>query len=317
MKPIVAGSLVAITALSLTTNALMYLRYSSSRPLVTVGSQVISKKDYLDAVDYQTQGAVLKKLVLQDLVTQAAAKAGVLPTAADVDARIADIQRRAPQLLAAANGDPAKMADFKDDLKTDIALENLRLQGVHVTDAEVADFYNRHRDPDPSKNPLALPNQVQTALVVAQNSVDAVQAAALLKQNIGLDVIARQPRLHVVGVNGFTVNLQALPPAINQKISAAVFRMHPGDVQTVAVGKDYVVLRATRSSGAGIPSLAQIRPQVTRLAKLDKAIPASLEIASLYQISKPHFAVAKYEGYFDDLSQMDVKSADRKTASAQ
>lgn len=310
MKPIVAGSLVILTAASLTANALMYLRYSSSRPVVTVGNQVISRKNYQDALDYQTQGGVLKKMVLQDLVTQAAAQKGVTPTDADVDARIAEIKRSAPQMLGAAATDPAKMGEVKAALKTDMALENLRIKDVHVTDTEVADFYNRH------KKDFALPAQVQTTMVVAENSVDAAQAASLLKQNIGTDVIARQPRLHVANVNGFNVNVQALPPAINQRLNAVVFRMKPGEVQTVPVGNDFVILRATKSSGSGVPALGQIKPDVTRLAKLEKAVPNAVEIATLYQAAKPQFNVSKYEDYFSDLSQMDVKAADKKTASA-
>ena len=311
MKPIVTGSLVVLTAVSLTANALLYLRYSTSRPLVTVGNQVISKKQYQDALDYQTQGSVLKNLVLQDLINQAAAKAGVSPTDAEVAARIADIQRRAPQMLPGGGGDSAKMADFKDNLKTEMALENLRIQGVPLTDAEAADYYDRH------KKDFALPTQVQTTMVVAGSAVDAAQATALLRQNIGVDVIARQPRLHVAGMNGFTVNTQALPPAINQKLSAAVFRMKPGDVQTVPVGNEFIVLRANKSSAQGIPPLAQIRPEVVRLAKLEKAVPAATEVAGLYQTAPPQFSVARYESYFSDLSQLDVKAVSKKTASAQ
>ncbi|MBV9850770.1 MAG: hypothetical protein JO250_13940, partial [Armatimonadetes bacterium] len=221
MRPIVIGSLVALTAASLTANALLFLRYSTSRPLVTVGSQVISKKQYQDALDYQTQGTVLKKLVLQDLVGQAAAREGVLPTEADVNARIQEIQRRTPQELTAAQQDPGKMAQLKGDLKSDLALDNLRMKDVRVTDAEVADYYSRH------KKDFALPAQMQTSIVVAENGVDAAQAVTLLRQRIGMDVIARQPRLHVVGMNGYTVNMQALPPALSRRISGVVFRMKP------------------------------------------------------------------------------------------
>ncbi|MBV9850611.1 MAG: hypothetical protein JO250_13140 [Armatimonadetes bacterium] len=87
-------------------------------------------------------------------------------------------------------------------------------------------------------------------------------------------------------------------------------------MQTIPVGQDYLILRADKAAPAGIPPLGRIKPQVTRLARLEKADPPAVEIARLYQAARPQFNVAKYESYFDDLSQLDVKTAaGKKTAS--
>jgi hypothetical protein len=225
MKPFVTGSLIALTALSLTANVLMYFRYSSGRPLVTVGSQVITKKDYQDALDYQTHGVVLQKMVLADLVTQAARKANMMPTEADVEAQISTMRRQNPQELAAADQDPARMTDLQKDVQTQLALVNLQTQGISVSDTELNACYQLH------KSAFRVPSQVQTTMVVTQDPVDAAQAAALLRQGIALDVIDRQPRLRVVGMHGFGLSVQSLPPAANAKLTAAVFQMKPGDVR--------------------------------------------------------------------------------------
>lgn len=313
MKPIVTGTFAALAALSMTANALMYLRYSSSRPVVTVGSQVITKKDYQDALDYQTQGAVLKKLVLADLINQAATKAGVMPTDADVDARVAQIRRKNPAELAASDQDPGRMAALRQDLRTQIALENLQMQGVTVTDADVASFYAAHKDL------FKLPQQVKTTLVLAESSVDASSAASLLRQNIAPDVIARQPRLQVVGMNGCQINWNAVPAVMNTKISAVVLHMKPGDTETIRLGKDYLVVRAMKSDQAGVPPLDQIRPAVTRLTQLEKGTPSWAEVAKLYQTMRPQFAVTKYAAYFSDLSDTRLASSGKpaQTASIQ
>ena len=314
MKPFVAGTLVAVSAVSLTANALLYMRWSPNRPLVKVGSAVITKSDYQGAVDYQTQGAVLKKMVFADLVTQAAARAGVTPTDADVDADIADAQRRNPQALSEANMDPAKMYQLRQDVATDLALENLRIQGVPAGDAEVAAFYAQH------KAAFQLPAQVMTTTVATQSAVDAATAASLLRQGISRDVIARQQRLHVVGMDGFTINFQGLPPAVSQKITAIVFGMKPGDTQTVEVGPQYyLTFRANKRLANEVPPLAQIKDQVTRMVRLTKAPTPKAELAKLYQSAQPQFNVSKYAQYFSDLDAMDVSPADtgKKTASAQ
>ncbi len=296
MKPIVTGSLAAVAVLSLTANALMYLRYSTSRPLVTVGSQVITKKNYQDAVNAQTQGGVLRKMVLADLVTQAAAAAHVLPSDADVDARIAEIRRADPQALSGADADPARMADFRQDVRENLALDNLRMQGVTVSAGEVAEFYAQH------KAAFSLQRQVQTVVVATQNDVDAAAAAGLLQQSVPVDVIARQPRLHVVGMDGFTVNMSALPPATAARFSTLVLHMNAGQVRTFpADAATILVVKAARVSPTGTPPLSQIAPMVTKIVRLQKAPSEAAELAKLYRQAPPVFSVAKYQTYFTDL----------------
>jgi hypothetical protein len=311
MKPIVTGALVGLTALSLTSNVLLYMRYSSSRPAVTVGSQVITKKQYQDALDYQTQGAVLRKLVFADMIEQASATAGVAPTTADVDARMADIQRRAPQQLPTDGPDGPQMQQFRQSVRDTLALENLRIKDVKLTDADVSAYYRAHRAD------FAVPVQVQTSMIVTDNTVDASQAANLLQQGIALDIIARQPRLHVVGQNGFSINWKAVPPAVNRKISDAVFRMKQNQVQVIPIAGSYLVIRATHSKASGTPPLGQIEAQVRRRAALEKAVPENVELAKLYQADKPSFGVAKYADYFNDLSSTDIadNAAATRTAS--
>ncbi len=310
MKSFSARVLAVIAVLSLIGNVLLYMRYSTNRPLVTVGGEVITKKQYQDQLEHQAGQQVLSKMVFDKLVAQAAARAGVMPTAKDVDAQITDIERRSPQILAPYSQDPAKMAQVRQDLLSALALENLRIKDVALTPAEVAAFYAKN------KGKFALPQQVQAATVVTQNPVDAATAADLLRQKTPMDVIARQPRLLVVGANGYNPNLTALPPALKQQVGAFVNTARAGDVKTLRDGAVYLTLQVTRSSRATLPSLAQIRPQVERQARLERAPAPQAEIARLYQAAKPAFNSDKYAAYFDAVQKYPVgQGADKKTAS--
>ena len=308
MKNVVVGSLALVAVVSLTGNVLLYKRYSTSRPLVRVGSEVIRVKDYRDTLDHDTQGSVLRKMVFTKLVRQAAAKAGLMPSSQDVDARIATLQRRNPQALGDALQNPAKMAELRDGLTTDLALENLRLQGVTVGDSEIAAYYAAH------KPEFALPTQVQTTLVVAENPVDASTAAALLQQNTPLDVIARQPRLHVAGMNGFHPTLTGMPPAVNR----TVYLMKPGEVKSVPFGSHILVFRANKTLAAVTPPLNQVKPAVTRAAKLAKAPDEAHEIAKIYHSTPVTFEVDQYAAYFADVQNAPGAASvgSEKTASA-
>ena len=99
MKFLSARLLAVVAVLSLIGNVLLYMRYSTNRPLVTVGNEAITKKQYQDQLEHQGGQAVLSKMVLEKLVTQAATRDGVMATTKDVDDRIASVERRAPQLF--------------------------------------------------------------------------------------------------------------------------------------------------------------------------------------------------------------------------
>ena len=76
MKSLFTPLVAVVAVLSLTANVLLYLRYSTLRPLVTVGNEVITKKQYQDELEHQAGQQVLGKMVLTRLVAQAAVRRG-------------------------------------------------------------------------------------------------------------------------------------------------------------------------------------------------------------------------------------------------
>jgi hypothetical protein len=302
MKQYLVGTLAVLLGLSIVANFLLYMRYSTSRPLVTVGDQVIRKVDYQGQLEQESGKLVLNRMVFTSLIMQAAAKAGVTPTDADINSRIQEMERRSPQMVPSSTAGPARLDAFKASLKTDMALENLRIKGVTATEKELQECYEKN------KKAFALPTQVRTTLVVTDNAQDAGVAEDDLKQGLPEDVIARQPRLHVAGVNGFNVSMDSLPTAAKKLISNTVMSMKVGDVRTMRLGSNYLTFKEKNADMTNIPSLSAIRDQVARVVKLQKGPSAQLEIATLYQTVKPKFAVDKYEQlYFQDVANADLK----------
>jgi hypothetical protein len=309
MKSYTVRVLAVILVFSLITNVLLFFRYSSSLPLVTVGSKVITKKQFQDQLEHDEGQATLTKLVFTSLVSQAAAHAGVMPTDADIDDRIQAIARQAPQVLAPYNQDPAKMAQFRQALATSMALENLRIRDVALSPAQIADFYARH------KTDFGLPQQTITTTVVTQNAVDAATAADLLRQNDPPDVIGRQPRLRVVGIGGYNPDLQTLPPPLKQQTTDWAQKAGNGAVKTFQTGAFYLTFRVTGKRPSVIPPLSQVRGEVERAARLELAPSQPEELARLYQSAKPSFNSDKYAAYFTSVEQYPLgASSAKKTA---
>ena len=285
-------------------SSFLYLRYSSSRPIMRVGPDSITRKEFQERLEYTAGKPILNKIVYHKIILQAAQKAGVMATSADVDARIADIERRTPAVLEPAKHDPVKMADMRQDMLSDISFENLRIKTVNLSDGEIAAFYNQN------KNLFGVPAQAQTTLVVAQNSTDADNAKGLLAQGIKPETIARQPRLAVVGINGFQINQNQIPPELADRLNKAVFSMREGDIVAVPAGTNFLVIRLNKRAVSGVPPLSSIRPLVSRMAKLAQAPPQDAFLAKLYKDAGVVFEVGKYSDYFADVQA----KADEKPA---
>ncbi len=297
MKSYLVPFLAVIAAVSLIVNVLLFFRWSPSRPAVTVGGTVITKKDFQNHLEYEDGQSVLTKLVFASIVTQAAQKAGMMPTDGDVEGRIALINRQAPQLLAPYSRDSVKMAQFRQDLATSMALENLRIQNVALSPAQVSDYYSRHQ------KEFALPQQTETTTVIAQNAVDAQTAADLLRASDPPDVIARQRGLRVVGVGGYSPDLQTLPTAFRQQTTDWAMKAASGAIKTFQMGGFYLTFRVTGRRPAVVPPLSEVRGEVEHAARLELAPSQAEELARLYRNANPSFSSDKYAGYFAAVEQ--------------
>lgn len=302
VKNLLIGVLSITAAGSLAGNVFLYQRYSSNRPLLRMnGSDVITRKDYQDRLDFAVGKPTLNKMVFDHLVLKAAEKAGLTPTDKDVDGRIADIQRTNPNALAASRADARAASEFKQNLKVRMALERLRVQGVTATDAEVRAAYAKNRAA------LALPRQTTTSAVLTKHKVDADTAAELLRQKSPLDVIARQPRLYVVGLE-INPDLRLLPRDQMATFQKTLASLKEGQVATVPAGADFLTFRVDNIAPAGVPAFEQVKGKVAMAVKMQKAPSDAVVIARLFKEANVQFEISKYAGYFDEVKKFDEAS---------
>ena len=280
--------MTALAALALVGNVVMYYRFSTLRPLVTVGSHTISKREYLAVLEEAAGKPILNKMVFDQLVRQAAAQAGVTPTAQDISQKITDIRTADPKMVSVPD-DKLQEAAFSD-----LALENLRIQKIQVTDAEVARYYAAH------SAGFQRDENLQVALIVTGNQTDAQTVSDLMHQNVSPSVIAKQPQFHVVGFNGYTIDLQH---GTGKKILATLFAMKPGQEKSFAFDKQFLTARVFANRPKQVLPLREVRPQVARLAKLEKAPSVAAELTALYKADPPKFDIDKYQSFFEDIEK--------------
>jgi len=279
----------AVAVLALLGLFLTSQRFSPLRAIAVVGGQSITKRDYDEALEQKDGGKMLHDLVSDALVRQAADRAGVLPTEGDVAARLALIGQRDPGLAQAAEAE-GSLSLLRDQIQAQMALENLRFHDVSVSDAEVRRYYEAHRANFQQRARASM------TLVAADTAAGAEAAAADLHDGIPPDILAEQKGLHVAGQNGYQVNL-GTPPG--RALSESWKTMRVGQIRTGRLGKQFLVAQMVSVQPAQTIPLQDIKADVTRLARLDKAVSAEAELARLYQANPPAFPVDKYARYFD------------------
>ena len=290
---------LALAVLAVVAAVVIFFRFSTTRPLVTVGSRTISKREYQAVLDQQAGKKVLGDMVYGELIRQAAAKTNLLPAAAEVDARMALIGQHNPQ-AAQASVASLGLPGFREQVTTTLALENLRMQGLSASPAEIARFYAAHQ--------IGFRQQghSEVALIQTGSPTDAQTAAQLLRQGVDPRVIAKQPSFHLNGYNGFSLDTRQ--PAAQEALKS-VTSMKAGDVQTHPFGKQFLTVKMMSQKAARVQPLSEVQPQVSRLVRLEKAPPADVVVARLYKANPPVFALDKYVAYFDDVNKINAHPA--------
>ena len=305
LRRFLSRAVYVLAAVSLLANVVLYVKWSPGRALLTIGRHAVSKRDYEANLDAAAGKPVLTRMVIAEVIKQGAARAKATPTNADIDARIALLRRSG----ALPNLPPTEL---RTAIGQDIALENLRMQGVTASDAEIAGEYAKHAAK------YALPAQIQVILVVAPNAEKTAQAVHLLGTGMSPAGIAAVPGLRVDGVAGFGLPAGALSPALRQ----AILAQKDGAVKVYSANGTgpnrgaALIVKANSHVAGTLPPLAQVHDLVARELRLQKAPSAAAELLTLYAANKPVFDMTNYQPYLGDLeAAVAAKAAAPETAS--
>jgi hypothetical protein len=273
-----------IATVSIVGNVFLYNRYSSHRALIDVNDQVIRQKDLQDRLDYLYSDNILRQMIFTDLIMQEAAKEGVIPTDQDVQQAQDELERAHPTVVSDARQSDPTLTLFDEQLKAKLALRNLEIKNVTVTEPEIEQYYSQHQ------SDFMLPAQTSSSVVLAKTAIAADSAQQMLQNGVDLNVIAQQPNTGVVGIN--TTNLSNVPG----NIISQVLEMNVGDVKTFQIGPIWMIVRSNAVSPPGVPALAVIHDQVALAARQAKGPGDQAELTKLVQEAHITVESDKYLG---------------------
>lgn len=131
--------------------AVMRHRHEGQKTVAAVNGVQINQEQLFIRLQSAAGQPVMHKMVEEELQLQFAAKKGLAPTDAQVEARY-QATRKDSRFLPALTASGLSLDDYKRSLRVKLALANVLTDKVSVSDAEVQDFYKAQSDP---KNPQA------------------------------------------------------------------------------------------------------------------------------------------------------------------
>jgi len=216
---------------------------------------------------------VMHKMVEEELQTQFAAKEGLAPTDAQVEARYQAI-RKDPRFLPALAASGLSLDDYKHSLRVKLALANVLTDKVSVSDAEVQNFYKAQTDP---KNPQAQfyrPATMTFRVIATPTQARALQAVREMSGSTPFEMAVTEYSVDPSkSIGGLLSPLQRGRSPLSQDLAleARLYDMKVGQMQgPVLFNKQWWIFRCEdKSLGQALP-LSSIKDEATLGAKIAK-----------------------------------------------
>jgi hypothetical protein len=182
--------LIVGLALSMILNYFQYLKNERLRPQLVVNGHRFTMRDYHDWLEQhfglQTQAAMIKYY----LVTDAAKKAGVMPTDAEVKQAVKDQEEANPQLVARMTSEPWLRKDLEQGEELQLAMLNLTTNGTKLTDDQARSTYETF-----GASAFDVPAKVHVVMIGSADKDPARRAEYVKRAKDLVDSMAARARL--------------------------------------------------------------------------------------------------------------------------
>jgi len=267
------------------------VKLRSERPIVVVNGEKIGRSRFLAELEASQGAGVLRRMIQEKLVMQAAEKKGLLPTPAQVLAEIDRMRQSEPDLDRQLRLSGKTQEDLENDIRGRLAAANLIAAGVTLPDSEIKKLWAAHQKqfnrPEARKISMIL---TKTADIgdKARRSMAAGATAEFASQNPGMALPGGQSQ--IVLYRG------QLPPAVEKP----VFAMKTGEVSPVLpMGKYFAVIKVLNLIPAQHKSFDEVKDRLALAVKLQKGKSEPELLQTLQKEAKIEFKSDRYKGLAD------------------
>ena len=237
---------------------IMRHRHEGQKVVAAVNGVQITQDQLFARLQSAAGQPVMHKMVEEELQMQFAAKKGLAPTDAQVEARY-NATRKDPRFLSALAASGLSLDDYKRSLRVKLALANVLTDKISVTDAEVQSFYKAQSNPNNPQGQFYKP-ATMTFRVIATPTQKSAQAALteLNSNNTPFEMVAAEfSKDPSKSVGGLLSPLQRgrSPLSQNPALEASLYSMKVGQINgPVLFNKGWWIFRCEdKALGQAIP----------------------------------------------------------------
>jgi peptidyl-prolyl cis-trans isomerase C len=267
------------------------MKLRNERPIVVINGEKISRSRFLVELEASQGANVLRHMMQEKLVMQQAAKKGLLPTPAQVQAEIANLREAEPDVDRQLRLSGKTKEDLENDIRGRLAAANLIAAAVKLPDAEIKQVWAAHQKqfshPEGRKVAMILAKSAEIG-DKARRSMEAGADAAFASQNRGMGLPGGQSQINIYRGQ--------LPRAMEKE----VFAMRTGQVSPVLpMGRLFVVVKVLDQIPAHQKSFDEVKDRLLLAVKLRKGMTEPELIQSLQKEAKIEFKSDRYKGLAD------------------
>jgi foldase protein PrsA len=279
-----AGIVVAVGAVGA-------IKLRNQRPIVVVNGEKITRARFLNELERNYGGAVLRQLLQEKLVLQQARKKGVLPTPQEIQAEIAEMRQEEPDLDRQLRIRGKEVGDLSHDVEGRLAVARLIASEVNVPDSEIqklwATYQKRFNKPEGRK----------VEIVIAKTSAIGDKARRLMADGIPAEFASQNPGMALPGGRSQMILYRGQGPA---PIEQPAFALRPGQVSDVIrLGNAFAVIKVTEVIAPRQKRFEDVKPRLLIAAKLRKGKSEPELLQSLQKAAKIEFKSDRYKGLAD------------------
>ena len=239
----------------------------------------------------------LEVLVNQKLLVQYAAKVGLTPSAADIEADLQNLKKQ-PAIAQALERKAVTEEQLKHDALMQRVYYNIATTNLQVTPDEVKAFYDKHPEL------FGTPEQWKLAVIAVSSKAKADQVVAELAKGTAFATVAAQmsedERTKANGGEQPMVPVARLPEYIRKAVSALkvgdtsgiVSAPNPNGAPTV-----FLVIRKLAAVDANIQPFEKVQAVAQRMALMEKATAEQIVDKKMADFRKSASIVVSLPGY--------------------